>query len=132
MKPDRNVTDSPPRTGSRSTVKNLYKKRLASAAGGIGITPFMSMLRQAAHDHLARRLVLLYSNRRPEDAAFLAELIALEGRLESFRLRATMTAMRQSSQTWGAGSHAADAKESLIYPGQAGWRRECDEMKIEA
>ena len=103
------MTDSPPRTGSRSTVKNLYKKRLASAAGGIGITPFMSMLRQAAHDHLARRLVLLYSNRRPEDAAFLAELMALEGRLESFRLLATMTAMRQSSQTWGAGSHAADA-----------------------
>ena len=60
----------------------------------------MSMLRQAAHDHLARRLVLLYSNRRPEDAAFLAELMALEGRLEGFRLLATMTAMRQSSQTW--------------------------------
>lgn len=47
-------------------------------AGGIGITPFMSILRQAAHDHLAQRLVLLYSNRRPEDAAFLAELQALE------------------------------------------------------
>ena len=68
-------------------------------AGGIGITPFMSMLRQAAHDHLARRLVLLYLNRRPEDAAFLAEFMALEGQLESFRLPATMTAMRQSSQT---------------------------------
>ncbi len=43
-------------------------------AGGIGITPFVSMLRQAAHDGLARKLYLFYSNRRPEDAAFLGEL----------------------------------------------------------
>jgi ferredoxin-NADP reductase len=33
-------------------------------AGGIGITPFMSMLRQAANDRSPQRLLLLYSNRR--------------------------------------------------------------------
>ncbi len=43
-------------------------------AGGIGITPFMSILRQAANDQLGQRILLLYSNRRPEDAAFLGEL----------------------------------------------------------
>ena len=40
----------------------LHEERQGPAvliAGGIGITPFMSMLRQAAHDYLARRLVLL-------------------------------------------------------------------------
>ena len=40
-------------------------------AGGIGITPFVSMSRQPAHDRLARDIWLFYSNRRPEDAAFL-------------------------------------------------------------
>ena len=60
-------------------------------AGGIGITPFMSMLRHAAHEHAARSFVLLYSNRRPEDAAFLAELAGYERVLPSFRLVATMT-----------------------------------------
>jgi ferredoxin-NADP reductase len=49
-------------------------------AGGIGITTFMSMLRQALHDAPPRPLALLYSNRQPRDAAFLAELELLEQR----------------------------------------------------
>lgn len=60
-------------------------------AGGIGITPFMSMLRQAIHDRLHQPLLLLYSNRRPENAAFLAELQALARHHENFRLHARMT-----------------------------------------
>lgn len=60
-------------------------------AGGIGITPFRSMLRQAEHDRLEHRLLLLYSNRRREHAAFLAELQALERRNARFRLLAAMT-----------------------------------------
>ena len=69
-------------------------------AGGIGITPFMSMLRQAAKDHRQQRLILLYSNRRPEDAAFLSELQQLEGQNPKFRLVATMTQMQASHLPW--------------------------------
>ena len=72
----------------------------AFIAGGIGITPFMSMLRQSAHDRLAHRLFLLYSNRRPEDAAFLAELQSLERQNKNFRLLATMTDMDKSARAW--------------------------------
>jgi ferredoxin-NADP reductase len=81
----------------------LHKNRVRAAvliAGGIGITPFMSMLRQAAHDQLPQNLMLLYSNRRPEDAAFLAELQQLEQRNKYFRLIATMTEMQKSARTW--------------------------------
>jgi ferredoxin-NADP reductase len=60
-------------------------------AGGIGITPFRSMLLQADHDRLEHRLFLAYSNRRREHAAFLAELHALEKRNPRFRLLAAMT-----------------------------------------
>ena len=47
-------------------------------SGGIGITPFRSITFAAAKEHLPHRSFLFYSNRRPEDAAFLAELQALE------------------------------------------------------
>jgi ferredoxin-NADP reductase len=69
-------------------------------AGGIGITPFVSMSRQAAHDRLARDIWLLYSNRRPEDAAFLDELAALPRRNPSYRFVGTMVEMAKSSRPW--------------------------------
>jgi len=60
-------------------------------AGGIGVTPFMSMLRQAAHDRLDQRLLLLCSNRRQEDTPFLDELRAMERQSGNLRLLARMT-----------------------------------------
>ena len=78
-------------------------------AGGIGITPFMSMLRQAARERSPRRLFLAYSNRRPEDAAFLEELQELERRNEQFRLMATMTDMGRSARAWHGETGQIDA-----------------------
>jgi ferredoxin-NADP reductase len=72
----------------------------ALIAGGIGITPFMSIARQAANDALRRKLCLVYSNRRPEDAAFLPELVTLEGRNPNYRLVGTMTEMESSRMPW--------------------------------
>ncbi len=82
----------------------------AFIAGGIGITPFMSMLRQAAHDRSPRRLFLAYSNRRPEDSAFLDELQELERRNERFRLMATMTDMGKSARDWSGETGLVDAE----------------------
>jgi len=70
-------------------------------AGGIGITPFVSMSRQAARSRLARDLWLFYSNRRPEDAAFLDELLALPRTSPRYRFVGTMTEMEKSSRPWG-------------------------------
>ena len=69
-------------------------------AGGIGITPFMSILRQAAKEQLPQQLILLYSNHQPEDAAFLGELQQLAQRNKNFRLIATMTKMTESGHPW--------------------------------
>ena len=61
-------------------------------AGGIGITPYMSMIRQALRAIAQRRLVLLYANRQPRDAAYLAELQRLSSEHGgAFRLVATMS-----------------------------------------
>jgi ferredoxin-NADP reductase len=78
-------------------------------AGGIGITPFMSMLRTAAHDGFARDIVLIYSNRRPEDAAFLPELIQLARTHRRFKLVGTMTDMAHSVRQWGGETRMVDA-----------------------
>jgi ferredoxin-NADP reductase len=82
------------------TLHNNRARPAVFIAGGIGITPFMRILRQAAKDQLPQRLLLLYSNRRPEDAAFLAELQQLEQQNKNFRLVATMTEMSKSSRPW--------------------------------
>lgn len=82
------------------TLHNDRARPAVFIAGGIGITPFKSIVAQAAEDGLEQRLVLLYSNRRPEDAAYLTELQELERRNPHFRLTATMTLMSSSSQAW--------------------------------
>lgn len=69
-------------------------------AGGIGITPFRSMLLQATKDALTHRLFLFYSNRRPEDAAFLEELQGLEKQNSRFTVVATMTESGTARQGW--------------------------------
>lgn len=60
-------------------------------AGGIGITPFRSMLLQAERERLAHPLLLAYSNRQRGHAAFIDELEALQQRHARFRLLARMT-----------------------------------------
>jgi ferredoxin-NADP reductase len=69
-------------------------------AGGIGITPFRSMLVQATQTNTGHHLILFYSNRRPEDAVFLAELRELARRHPNFTLVATMTGMEKSKVPW--------------------------------
>jgi ferredoxin-NADP reductase len=69
-------------------------------AGGIGITPFFSISVQAAGDRLPHQLYLFYSNRRPEDAAFLSALLDLAGQNPSFHFVPTMTGAEQSKLDW--------------------------------
>src|SRR5437660_2985305 len=88
-----------PPTGSFTLHKNSAKAAVF-LAGGIGITPFLSVVRQADHDRLPHKLYLFYSNRRPEDAPFLAILEDLEKTNPNFRLVATMTEMARSSREW--------------------------------
>jgi ferredoxin-NADP reductase len=51
-----------PPTGSFTLHKNANKPAVL-LAGGIGITPSLSVVRQAEHDRLPHKLYLFYSNR---------------------------------------------------------------------
>lgn len=101
-----------PAAGSFTLHKNLAKPAVL-LAGGIGITPFFSIVRQADRDHLPQALYLFYSNRRPEDAAFLDALQALEKTNPNFRLICTMTEMAKSKQEW-KGETGFIIKEMLV------------------
>jgi ferredoxin-NADP reductase len=85
--------------GSCTLHKNPAKPAVF-LAGGIGITPFLSIVRQADRDRLPQKLYLFYSNRRPEDAAFLETLQTLETTNRNFRLICTMTEMSKSKKAW--------------------------------
>lgn len=69
-------------------------------AGGIGITPFRSILLRATRGHLPHRLFCFYANRRPEDAPFLEELEALQRHNPSYTFVPTMTDMSRSNRPW--------------------------------
>ena len=69
-------------------------------AGGIGITPFFSMIRQADHDRLPHQLYLFYSNRSPDDAPFLGTLEEITKSNPNFHLVLTMTEMSKPSRQW--------------------------------
>ncbi len=85
-------------------------RRAVLLTGGIGITTFRSIVLQAAHEKLRHHIILFYSNRRPEDAAFLAELEALQQTSPNYRLVATMTDMKDSKQPWAGETGKIDTE----------------------
>ncbi|MFZ0413518.1 MAG: FAD-dependent oxidoreductase [Candidatus Acidiferrales bacterium] len=69
-------------------------------AGGIGITPFRSMVLDATIRKSPHKIWLFYSNRRPEDTAFMEDLERAEKENPNFKLIATMTEMEKSTRPW--------------------------------
>ncbi|MGC1484017.1 MAG: FAD-dependent oxidoreductase [Candidatus Acidiferrum sp.] len=82
------------------TLQNDSKRAAVFLAGGIGITPFRSIVHWATKEKSPNRVVLFYSNRRPEDAPFLAELQSLEKANPKYKLIASMTEMEKSHRPW--------------------------------
>jgi ferredoxin-NADP reductase len=82
------------------TLHNNPARAAVLLAGGIGITPFRSMVFRAAGEKLPHRLFLFYSNRRPKDAPFLGELQALRTGYTNFTLVETMTAKEPGEGSW--------------------------------
>lgn len=69
-------------------------------AGGIGITPFRSMVQDAVRRRLPHRITLIYSNRNPQGAAFHEELAQLVKTCPSLTYVPTMTQADKSIPAW--------------------------------
>ncbi len=62
------------------------QKSVVFLAGGIGITPFLSMIRFVTEKKLPHKIKLLYLNKNPESGAYLSELKKLEKQNPNFVL----------------------------------------------
>lgn len=82
------------------TLHNNASRPAVLLAGGIGVTPFRSIARRAAHEKLPHRIFLFYANRRPEDAPFLDEFRGLARENPNFTFIPTMTQMINSHLHW--------------------------------
>ncbi len=77
--------------------------------GGIGITPFRSILLETIRaGGLPYPVLVLYANRRPRDAAFLDELRALAEQDPNLRFVPTMSAL-DASDAWDGERGRIDA-----------------------
>ncbi|MGH2464544.1 MAG: ferredoxin--NADP reductase [Candidatus Limnocylindrales bacterium] len=94
--------------------------------GGIGITPFRSILVQAVRDGgLRYPVVVFYANRRPEDAAFLDELADLAQQDPHLTFVPTMSGLSESDRGWEGergridqsmlGRHLSDITAAIYY-----------------
>jgi ferredoxin-NADP reductase len=86
--------------GGDLTLEPDARRPIVILAGGIGITPFRSILLDVTERKLPHRIRLLFSNRRPEDAPFLEELDGLTRRNPNFTMVATMTQPEKSRRRW--------------------------------
>jgi ferredoxin-NADP reductase len=82
------------------TLHNNIEKRAVFLTGGIGVTPVHSILLDAAKRKLEHKIYVFYSNRRPEDSAFLQELTSLVAEIPNATFVPTMTDMANSKKEW--------------------------------
>ena len=82
------------------TLHNNTARPAVLLAGGIGIAPFLSMVSHATEKKLRHAIVLFYSNRYLEDAAFIDALWKLERANPRFRFVPTLTRTDKNYRGW--------------------------------
>ena len=87
-------------------------------AGGIGITPFRSIVKDATERRLPHKMTLFYSNRSAGSTAFIADLEAWQKVNPNFRLVATITEPA-GGEPWAYSTGLMNA--AFIKPHMAGW-----------
>lgn len=77
--------------------------------GGIGITPFRSMIREAAFEGSPVPIVLLYSSHTPEELVYRSELEDLPRRWAAFHPTFLVSENTTGSSTWPGPTGRIDA-----------------------
>lgn len=93
------------RIAGKFTLPEDKSKPLVFIAGGIGITPFMSMLRFISEQKLDYKITLIYSNKAASSTAYLEELKTFESRIPDLKLVLVMT----DDNSWTGEKRRVDA-----------------------
>jgi predicted ferric reductase len=91
---------------------NFDALNLVFIAGGIGITPFMSMLRYLYDKKLKKNVILLWGNKTEQDIAFRKELEAMASEMPTFKVVHVLS--RQESWTGERGTINADVLKRYV------------------
>lgn len=94
------------------TLHDDESKPAVFLVGGIGIVPAYAMIRDSLYRKTAHTLYLFYSNRRPEDAAYLDELQLLAKKHRRLIFIPTMTDMGNLHTEWRGETRRVD--EALL------------------
>lgn len=86
----------------RLTLHGDHERPAVFLAGGIGITPFRSIIIDAIEKKLPHKIFLFYSNKKPEDAPFLNELKYYQEKNINYKLIATMTQSTEIKNNWSS------------------------------
>ncbi len=104
--------------GGKFVMPESSAKPIVMIAGGIGITPFISMLRHASENKLPHNITLLYSSRNRQSAAFFDELNELEQKNTFLSTIFTMT----DDPAWdGEKRHISEELITEYLPGYASY-----------
>jgi ferredoxin-NADP reductase len=99
--------------GSFMLHKNSSKPAVM-LAGGIGITPFMSIVKTATHDKLPHEIFLFHSNHTPEDAPFQKELNALAKANSKFHFIPSMSDIKSPLLSKEGAGGGWDGEKGII------------------
>ncbi len=101
--------------GRFSYVLHPDERALVFIAGGVGVTPLMSMLRHVCDTQAPQSVLLLYANRTEDDIIFREELAALEGD-PAHHLR-VIHVLSKPGKGWGGEAGRLDAAKIKKYSG---------------
>lgn len=93
-------------------------RQLVFIAGGIGITPFRSMLRHAADTHAPLNATLLYFNRTLADAVFRDELAQIAAQMPSLKIAHILS---EPEAAWTGDTGRLD--DALLHKHVPDWQR---------
>jgi len=105
--------------GGNLTLHNNPARTAVFLAGGIGATPIRSIVFHAAKQRLPHRIFFFFSNRRQEDAPFLADLQALQKENPNYTCIPTMTEMAKSHHQWSGETGYINEEMMAKYLGAA-------------
>ena len=90
------------------TLPKKTGRPLVFLAGGIGVSPFRSMMKYSADASTGHKITLFYSGRVPEEAIFLDELRSLVRSDSRMVVVATMTRPDRSGHVWSGPTGRVD------------------------